>query len=170
MDTYVSKPRFACFETIVICDVRSEDMMTPMILWIVNLGGVAVMAAVLLYAGGNQSGHTAFPPFLLAPPFLLLLGIGIALSFRARRGAIRIPAILAAVTGCFGLVLPFALHFTCVLRQYDKWAQSGMPMPPAWRVHFLIGYAITFLVASIIAVTITTRKSGANNELESIVA
>lgn len=119
-------------------------MIPSRILWLLNLGGMAVIGAVLLYAGQNASGHTGFPPFLLGPAFLGLLLAGGIVSSQCRRKQVCIPATLSMVVGLFGLALPFALHFTRILRQYDDWARSGMPVPPAWRLHFLLGYSVTF--------------------------
>jgi hypothetical protein len=142
-------------------DVRSEDMTASIILWLLNFGGAAVIGAVLLYAGQNASGHTGFPPFLLGPPLLVLLLAGGIASSQCRRKSVCIPAALCMVVGLFGLVLPFALHFTCILRQYDDWAQSGMPVSPTWRLPFLIGYFVTFLAAAITVLAISKHKTKA---------
>ena len=132
-------------------------------MWMLNFGSVAVMTALLLYAGENQSGHSAFPPLLLGPAFLFFLGLSVVVWVRARRNSVRLSAVVGTVIGSFGLILPFALHATCILRQYDVWCQTGMPMPPVWRGPFLVGYAALFSAATAGAVfMMTKRKSGAN--------
>jgi len=133
-------------------------MIASIILWLLNFGGTAVIGSILLYAGHNSSGHTGFPLFLLGPLFLVILLAGGIVSSRCHRKQVCFPAAFGMVIGLFGLVLPFALHFTCILRQYDDWAQSGMPVPPAWRLPFLVGYFFTFLAAAITALEAKNRE------------
>jgi hypothetical protein len=92
--------------------------------WFVTVSSLAAFAALTAYTIHNDSGHTAFDPWLLSLLFVPSLIIGsTALPFRRTR----FPAILTLASAIAGLALLFYLDHFNVLVQYDRWIERGMP-------------------------------------------
>tara|TARA_B100000959_G_C14828407_1_gene560819 strand:- start:543 stop:872 length:330 start_codon:yes stop_codon:yes gene_type:complete len=89
--------------------------------------GLTVIAAILVYANVNGSGHTAFNPYSALMVFGPVTIVGILhLSLIRCGGIVRWCSILAVVVGVIGSGLLVYLDRSNTLLQYEIWIQRGM--------------------------------------------
>ncbi len=92
------------------------------------LAGLAAIAAILVYARRNGSGHTGMSPYVALALFVPVVVAGaLHLTLLRGSGAAKWCGVCAILVGIAGVGLLVYLDQSNTLVQYEVWIERGMP-------------------------------------------
>lgn len=108
----------------------------------------------------NTSGHTGIDPYrhLLYPQLFALIvvisSLGIDQMINHRVSMMSVSAFVCTV---FGVLFPVFLEETGSLREYNRWASSGLQSPPPLKSFYIAAYLLV-LILSVAVVFLRSRR------------
>jgi len=135
------------------------DRLERAVSWLPFLVGFVGLAAGIEYCVKNCSGHSGMSPYERSVFFLPIAGAAVFVMWHRKGSYFLKLGGLGLVVGMMGILFGEFIHRFGIMREYNVWAQSGMPEQNPASGILLFGYGgLTLIMLFVVACYVRSGK------------